>query len=228
MPVEPVPMTPTRRPATSTPSCGQCAGVVATRPRTSRARGCRARSRRTGSRAADHEQPARRPRRRRSVVDAPAAGVLVEGARRRPACRSVMSRAQVEPVGDVVEVAQDLGLARGSARSSPTPAPARRRRSRSSSSSRVAAGARVAVPVPGAADAVAASSTRRREPEPAQPVQRVQPGEPGADDDDVRVRHGCPPFVGGPTLTRGARRPRGQAAARFSAWKRSSSAPRRQ
>ena len=51
----------------------------------------------------------------------------------------------------------------------------------------VAARAGVAVPVPGAADAAARLEHPRREPEPPQPVQHVQAGEAGADDD--RVEH---------------------------------------
>ena len=51
----------------------------------------------------------------------------------------------------------------------------------------VAAGARVAVPVPGAADVVAGLEHGGRQAQPAQPLEHVQPGDPGADDDDVEL-----------------------------------------
>ena len=57
----------------------------------------------------------------------------------------------------------------------------------------VAARAGIAVPVPRAADAVAGLDDAGRAPEPAQPVQLVEPGEAGADDDGVDglgIRHG--------------------------------------
>ncbi len=47
----------------------------------------------------------------------------------------------------------------------------------------------IAVPVPGAADAVARLEDARREPELAQAVEHVEPGEPGPDDDRVDVGH---------------------------------------
>ena len=62
---------------------------------------------------------------------------------------------QVEPVGDEVEVAQDLGLRRRSARSTPLPLQLLGEAVRVLDALDVAARAGVAVPVPRAADAVA-------------------------------------------------------------------------
>ena len=117
---------------------------------------------------------------------------LVEVAR---AVTRVLERdvaAQVEPVGDVVEVAQDLRLGRRTARSTPTPARARRRTSRSSPCSRRRTGRR------GSGSSTRCRRRRRRprapdgQPEPAEPVEHVHAGEPGADDDGVDGRrHGA-------------------------------------
>ena len=109
--------------------------------------------------------------------------------RGRHAGRELDVAAQVEAVGDVVDVAQDLGL-RGVALG-PLPLLLQLVGERVGvvHALDVAARARIAVPVPGAADAVARLEDARRQPEPAQAVEHVEPGEPRADDDRVDVRH---------------------------------------
>ena len=93
--------------------------------------------------------------------------------------------AQVEAVGDVVRVAQDLGLAGVALGPLPFLLQLVGERIGILHALDVAARARIAVPVPGAADARAALVHARRHAEPAQPMQHVEAGETGADDDRV-------------------------------------------
>ena len=119
--------------------------------------------------------------------------------------------AQVEAVGHVVRVAQDLGLARVAL--GPLPLLLQRVGERVGilHALDVAARARIAVPVPRAADARAALVDARRHAEPAQPVQHVEAGETGADDDGVVVlnaRHGArKPVSRNPWRSRRSRTP---------------------
>ena len=97
----------------------------------------------------------------RSVVIGPPPGGLVEG-RRRHARRELDVAPQVEAVGDVVDVGEDLRL--GGVPLAPLPLLLQlvRERVRVVHALDVAARARVAVPVPGAADAVARLEDARR------------------------------------------------------------------
>jgi len=116
--------------------------------------------------------------------DPPAAALVP----RRPhhAGRQPDVAAQVEPVGDVLEVAQDLRLLRVLARPLPLLLELLGEGVRVAVALAVAAGAGVAVPVPRAADAVAGLEHDGVEPEHvARPVQHVEPGEPGTHDHDV-------------------------------------------
>ena len=100
---------------------------------------------------------------------------------------------QVEPVDHVVEVALGLGLL-GEVL---LPLPLVEQLLREQVAVRVALGveprARVAVPVPGAADAVAGLEQRHGEAGFARPVQLVDAGDAGADDQHVDV--GRAPFA---------------------------------
>ena len=91
-------------------------------------------------------------------------------------------------VGDVTEVAEDLGLRRVALRPLPLGLELGIEAVRVVDALDVAARTRVAVPVPGAADVVGALDHLRREPEASQAVEHVQPGEPGTHHDDVDVR----------------------------------------
>ena len=86
--------------------------------------------------------------------------------------------AQVEAVGDVVDVAQDLRL--GGVALGPVPLLLELvgERVRVVQALDVAARARVAVPVPGAADAVAGLVDARREPEPRRRWSMYSPAKP--------------------------------------------------
>ena len=115
-----------------------------------------------------------------------------------------MSRAQVEPVGDVVRVLEDLGLRRVALGPLPLLLELVGELVRVLHALDVAARARIAVPVPGAAHAAARLEHARREPEPAQPVQHVHAGEARADDHDVVLRaiaHLLPPASRSGALT---------------------------
>ncbi len=96
--------------------------------------------------------------------------------------------AEIVLVGDVAEVAEDLGLRRVSLRPLPLALQLRVEAVGVVDALDVAAGARVAVPVPGAADVVGALDHRRREPEAAQAVEQIQAGEACTHHDDVDVR----------------------------------------
>jgi hypothetical protein len=95
--------------------------------------------------------------------------------------------AQVETVRHVVDIGEDLRL--GGVALGPLPLLLQIVRERVGvvHALDVAAGARVAVPVPGAADSLARLEDARREAEPAQPVQRIESREAGADDHRVQL-----------------------------------------
>jgi hypothetical protein len=92
---------------------------------------------------------------------------------------------QIEPVGDVVGVTQDLGL--GGVALGPFPVLLQRIGELVGilHALDVAPRTGIAVPVPGAADAAAGFQHGRLEAQPAQPMQQVHAREPGADDDGV-------------------------------------------
>ena len=98
--------------------------------------------------------------------------------------------AQVEAVGDVIGVAQDLGL--GGVALGPLPFLLQLGRELVGilDALDVAARAGIAVPVPGAADALAGLEHPDPEALQAQPVQHVQAAEAGADDHCIEIeRH---------------------------------------
>ena len=96
--------------------------------------------------------------------------------------------AQVETVGDVVGVAQDLRLRRVFLRPVPLLVELFGERERILHALDVATRAGIAVPVPGAADTPAGLIDPRGEAEPAKAVQHVHSGKAGADDDGIEGR----------------------------------------
>src|SRR5690242_17305846 len=92
---------------------------------------------------------------------------------------------QIEAVGDVSQVSQDLRL--GGEAFGPLPALLQSFVERVGivHTFDVAARARVAVPVPGAAHVGSGLDRGHREARRGGPVHGVEPGEPGADDDDI-------------------------------------------
>src|SRR5438128_1727054 len=120
--------------------------------------------------------------------DGPSPAGLVEGRSGHPG-RDLDVAPQVEAVGDVIDVGQNLRL--GGVPLAPLPFLLQlvRERVRIVHALDVAARARVAIPVPGAADAVARLEDAGRQPELAQAVEHVEPGESGPDDDRVEIRH---------------------------------------
>ncbi len=97
--------------------------------------------------------------------------------------------AQPEAIGDVVGVAQDLGL--GGVALGPVPLLLELGRERVGVVERldVAACAGIAVPPPRATDVAGRLEATDVESEPLEAVDRVHPGEPGADDDHVEAIH---------------------------------------
>ncbi len=106
--------------------------------------------------------------------------------------------AEIEPVGDMVDIFQDLGLGRIPL----GPAPFLLQRVVEGvgviHALDIAARTRVTVPVPGAADIVARLEHDGRKPALAQPVEHIEPGKAGSDDDGIdlawKVRHRFPRF----------------------------------
>src|SRR5262249_37399531 len=94
---------------------------------------------------------------------------------------------EVVLVGDVAQIAENLGLRRVPLRPLPLGLELGIEAVRVVDALDVATGARIAVPVPGAADVVAALDHRGSEPEAAQPVEHVEPCEAGAYHHDVEV-----------------------------------------
>ena len=117
-------------------------------------------------------------------LDLPAVRRLVE-VRRGHARLELNVAAEIEAVGDVLDVAQDLGLGGIALRPVPFLLQLVGEGVGVVHALDVAAGAGIAVPVPGAADAAARFEDPRGEAEAAQAVEHVQAGEPGADDDGV-------------------------------------------
>ena len=184
MPDDPVPITPTRLPVKSTPACGQCA-VWYTSP-------SKESSPSIGGMFAFDSGPTAKITKRAdttSPVSVRTSHRSVSSSRIASVTRvpKVMSRPQVEAVGDVVEVTQNLRL--GGVPLAPVPLllELRRRRSTSSPRSRRRTAPRGS-----------GSSTTRRRPRPrprtphgqpvaAQPVQGVEAGEPRAYHDCIDV-----------------------------------------
>ncbi len=143
-------------------------------------------------------------------LDDPARALLVEG-RRRHARGEPDVAAQVEAVGDVVGVGQDLGLRRVLLGPGPFLVELGREGIGILQALHVAARAGIAVPVPGAADPVARLEGDGAEPHLAQAVQGIEPAETGADDDGVdrgggRRGHAAILPAGRPSARRPARR----------------------
>ena len=101
--------------------------------------------------------------------------------------------AQVELVGDVVEVAEVLGLAGEALLPVPLLEQLLGEGVAVGDALGVEAGARVAVPVPGAAEVVAGLEHGRAHAELEQPVQLVDAADTGADDDHLVLRLCCDP-----------------------------------
>ncbi len=118
--------------------------------------------------------------------DAPPTRTLVER-RRRDARVQLDVAAEIEAIGDVLEVAQDLGLRRIALGPFPLLLELRRELIRVLHALDVAARAWVAIPEPGAADAAAGLEDAGRESELAQTMQHAEAGEAGAHDDGVDV-----------------------------------------
>lgn len=110
---------------------------------------------------------------------------------RRDAGAELDVAAQREPVGDVVQVAQDLRL--GGVPLGPLPLGEELTGERVAvvDALDVAPGARVAVPEPRAADVGSPLEHPGAQPEPAQPVEHVQAGEPGPHHGHVDVDRGA-------------------------------------
>src|SRR5581483_2140858 len=121
--------------------------------------------------------------------DVPAVGLGIV-ARRRDACAEADVALQVEPVGDEIEVAADLGVPRIALRPFPFRVQGLREGVAVGVALRVAARPWIAVPVPGAADAARRLQHQGREAQPvAQGVELVEAGEARADDQRiVRLR----------------------------------------
>ena len=119
------------------------------------------------------------------VVDRPAGGRSRRTPPGRPGYRAAISRPQIEAVGDVVGVFQDLRLRRVALAPVPFLLQFVRERIGILHALDVAARAGIAVPVPGAADIAALLIDPDRQSQPAQPVQHVHSGKTGADHDDI-------------------------------------------
>ena len=119
-------------------------------------------------------------------LDVPPVRRLVE-VRRGHARVELNVAAEIEAVGDVLDVPQDLGLGGIPLRPAPFLLELVAEGVRVVHALDVAAGAGIAVPIPGAADAAARFEDPRGQAEAAQAVEHVQAGEPSADDDGVEV-----------------------------------------
>ena len=95
--------------------------------------------------------------------------------------------AQVELVGDMVQIALGLGLAGEVLLPVPFVEQFLRKGIAVGPALGIEAGARIAVPVPGAADTRAGLEQPHLQAEFAQPVELIQPGNAGADDDGVKI-----------------------------------------
>ena len=119
-------------------------------------------------------------------LDLPAVRRLVEACRGHPRVELNVA-AEIEAVGDVLDVPQDLGLGGIALRPAPFLLQLVGEGVGVVHALDVAAGAGIAVPIPGAADAAARFVDPRGQAEAAQAVEHVQAGEPSADDDGVDV-----------------------------------------
>src|SRR6185436_8726344 len=97
--------------------------------------------------------------------------------------------AQAELVGDVVEIAQVLGLAREFLLPVPFVQKLAREGVAVGVALRIEARAGIAVPVPGAAEIAARLEDGRLDAEIGQPLDLVDAGDAGADDDDFVMGH---------------------------------------
>ena len=142
-----------------------------------------------------HQEPGRYrgPARR---VDDPAVRALVEAGPLHPRVELDIA-AQIEAVSDVIEVALQLRLAGEPLGPVPLLLELLGERVAVVPALHVAAGAGIAVPVPRPPHAVALLEHPHRESESPQPVQRVEPGRPGTDDDGVEVAARLRPGAGG-------------------------------
>ena len=195
-----MPITPTRLPAKSTPSCGQrpvwCSSPAKrSRPGMSGMRGTERQPVAMIRNAAERRSPS-------SVVDRPAVARLVED-RLGDARAEPDVAAQIEALGHVLEVAQDLGLAGVALRPRPLLLELARPRVRVRHALDVAARAGVAVPEPGSADAGRLIDHEHRKSCLAQPVQEVQPGDAGTHDDRVEALTGRHGLQSRPPTTKG-------------------------
>ncbi len=198
-PVAPVPITATRLPTKLTGSCGHCA-VWKDWPLNESTPSTR------GMVGAD-SGPTAVIRNLRAVLAAvlqrhvpgPERIVVV---RRGHAGAELDVAAQVELVGDVVDVAQRLGLSGEVLGPAPLLQQLLRERVLIGVALRIEARARIPVPIPGAADARAGLEHAHLEAELAQPVELVEAGHAGTDDDDVEV-HGRRRPGAGACLLRG-------------------------
>ena len=144
---------------------------------------------RDGQAAGRHDQEARRSSGAPVGPHLPAVVLLVEGG----AGDAGLERnvpAQVEAIGHVVQVAQDLRLSGVALAPVPLLLKLLGERVRVGHALDVAAGTGVAVPVPGAADVAGCLDPLRREPELSQAIEHVETG--GACADDDRVGEGSP------------------------------------
>ncbi len=139
---------------------------------------------RVGKRAGRHDDVLRRISLAVVGGDGPAVGVLVEHGRRDAGVELDVGT-QVEAVGDVVGVLQDLGLGGEALGPLPLLLQLVRERIRILHAFDVAARAGIAVPVPGAADAGPLLEHPHRQAEGAQAMQQVHAGKTRADDDHV-------------------------------------------
>ena len=184
-PDDPVPITPTRSPVKSTPSCGQrpvwyhCP-LKSDRPGKSGTRGVeRLPGRHDDEGGADGVALVRRDRPEiASAVEAGREDARVE--------RHVL--AQVEAVGNVLDVLEDLRLSAVALGPVPLLLQLGRERVGVLEALDVAATARIAIPVPGAAEPGPRLECMRLEAELSHLVERVEATEAAADDDDVEVR----------------------------------------
>ncbi len=94
---------------------------------------------------------------------------------------------QVVPVGDMVEIREDLGLRREPLRPRPLVLQVFVERVGVVDTFDVAARTGIPVPVPGAADARRRLDSQHRQALRQTAVHRIQPGEPGTDHNHVRV-----------------------------------------
>ena len=103
--------------------------------------------------------------------------------------------AQIKFIDDVIDVAQDLGLGRITLRPGPFTLNFVRERIGVSHALDIAAQTRIAIPIPGAARPRACFDDLRLEPQSAQPLEHVNPGESGTHDDRVEFHeaHGQSP-----------------------------------